>query len=573
MNAKIKPLRRQEIENLLVTDADAFTVLRYLRHRETVPTLPDLEEKGRETMPGVEGALCDLYHTLWSPEPSVKEEVAPDRRYWQGVLGETLKTSSYEELHSQTQLKELQSVLGTIAMGESVLALVPKEDQEKLQELSEAQQEANEAEQQSQEAQANANAAQQLADAAAQQANGQGQGEGQPSDQQGSGKPQGQPQPGQGSPNGQPQTGSDGMTPEQAKAIANQLAQQAAEAKAQAEAAQQQADEAKAKAEEMVQELLGKPGSEQAQDKLRELARIGLQAVKDAQAKVQEVSDTIEAWGLEEGQLHHQGIPETLGILERMKRNANLKKFSALLGRIRKIAARKARSKIAGEGARVTVTETGRDLKRAHRSEIIALTNPALRVKALQRWTRGELRLFGQKTKNKLGYGPVIVCEDGSGSMEGAKQQWAKAVTLSLAHYAKLQKRSFGWILFDSKVQMSKVYPQGQISAEQMLELVESKAGGGTNFERPLTKALEMIKQVGLKKADICFITDGDCAVSDEWLREFKAAKKALEINVFAVLCDVGSSADATVKEFSDRIEKASVFTADEAESKIIRHL
>lgn len=568
-NTKVKPLQRQEIENLLVTDADAFTVLRYLRHREAVPTLPDLEERGQKAMPGVEGALCDLYHSLWSPEPSVKEEVATDRKYWQGVLGEALKTASYEELHSQTQLKELQSVLGTIAMGESVLALVPKEDQEKLKELSEAQAEANEAGEQAQDAEANAQAAQQLADAAAKQANGEGQGEGQPSDQQADGKPQ----PGQGKPNGQPQSGSGGMTKEQAKAIANQLAQNAADAQAEAKAARELAEEAKAKAEEIAEELMGKPGSEQAEKKQRELARMGLQAVKDAKNKVQEISETIESWGLEEGELYSQGIPETLGLLERMRKNTAFKKFAALLGRIKKIAARKARSKIAGEGVRVTVTETGRDLKRAHPTEIISLTNPSLRVKALQRWTRGELKLFGQKTRNKLGHGPVIVCEDGSGSMEGEKQQWAKAVTLSMAHFARLQKRSFGWILFDNGVRKSKAYPQGRMSGAEMLELAESRSGGGTDFERPLKKAIEMIQKEGLKKADICLITDGDCDVSDAFMKEFADVKKGLEINVFTVLCDIGHITDKTVREFSDRVERVSNFTAEEAERKIFGHL
>ena len=159
--------------------------------------------------------------------------------------------------------------------------------------------------------------------------------------------------------------------------------------------------------------------------------------------------------------------------------------------------------------------------------------SPALRVKALTRWTRGELRLSGQKTKAKLGHGPVIVCEDGSGSMSGDKQMWAKAVTLSLAHYAKIQKRSFGWVHFGAKTTHleTRVYSQGKLSAEAMLELAETfRNASGTDFEKPLRKALEMIRQEGLKKADICLITDGECEVSEEFLREFNSARKALDI-------------------------------------------
>lgn len=553
MEVKAKPLTRQEIMSLAVTDADAFTAIRFLRHRENVPSIPSLEEQGRKSLPGIEGSLLDIYHSLWSPEPGVKEDVPQDRRYWRELLGQAMNSSAYQELHGQTQFKELQSVLGTISMGESFVGMVSKDDQKSLQELAAQQQQANELDQQSQEAQAQANAAQELADAASQQS-----------------------QSSQGAPQGQPCGGSGQMTGAQAQAIADQLAKQAAEARAQSVQVQAEAAGAQAKANQLAEQLMGKPGSPEAQKKLDELRRIGLAAATAAQAKVQEVSETLEAWGLEEGELVRKSIPESLGLLERMKRNEALKKFAALLGRIRKIAARKAKQKVSGEGARVTTLETGRDLKRAHRSEIIALLNPALRVKALVRWTRGELRQFGQKTKAKLGHGPVIVCEDGSGSMEGAKQQWAKAVVLSLAHYAKLQHRDFAWIHFGAKYTTLEVVvcKGGRISGEQMLTIAETfRNASGTDFEKPLTEALRIIRQGGLPKADIALITDGECAVSTKFLEELRATKKALEFNVITVLCDVGSSADATVKEFSDRVEHVSAFSAEEAENKLICHL
>lgn len=574
---KVKPLSRKEVEKLLVTDADAFMVNRYLRHRETVPQLPEIEEQGQSVIPGSEGVLADLYYSMWAPEPGVKEEseTTPDRRYWRELLLQTTQSSAYEELHSQTQLKELQSILGTISMGESVLSMVPKEDKEQLQELSQAQQEADDANDAAQQAQANADAAQQLADAAQEQ-QGQGAGESEESGQSQPGQSQegqpsqGQSQSSQGSPQGQPSSGKGQLTPDQAREIANQLTEQAAKAKANANNAQQKAGEAKARTEELAEALLGKPDSQEAFEKQRELARIGLAAVKKAQEEVKDISDTIETWGLEPEELTRESIPEVLGILERIKKNPALKKFSSLLGRLRKIAARKARSKDSGEGVRITATETGRDLKRAVPAELISLTNPALKVKAQMRWARGELRLRGQKTRRKLGYGPVVVCEDASGSMNGSKQQWAKALILAMAHYAKIQKRSFGWIMFDSRVQAAKTYLKGVLSAKDLLEIAESRAGGGTDFEEPLRKAVEMIKEQGLKKADVLLVTDGMCAVSDKFLKELLTVKRALEINIFTVLVNVGETTDKTVQEFSDRIIPISDLSAEEAEKKVI---
>jgi uncharacterized protein with von Willebrand factor type A (vWA) domain len=247
-----------------------------------------------------------------------------------------------------------------------------------------------------------------------------------------------------------------------------------------------------------------------------------------------------------------------------------LRKFAALLGRIRPTAARKARSKTRSAGVRISTTETGRDIKRAVPGEVVALSHPSLRMKALTRWARGELRLRGEQSKKKLGHGPVVVCEDGSQSMDGPKRWWAKAMVLALAYYAKLQNRSFVWIHFGSRHNQPviRVYKAGRLSASDILEIAETffKASG-TDFERPLSAAMKTIRDEGLNKADIALVTDGESAVSDKFLQGFLTTKKGLEVNVFAVLCDVGSSSDATVRQFADRIERISSFTDESAEA------
>jgi uncharacterized protein with von Willebrand factor type A (vWA) domain len=552
-----RPVSRQELQKLQVTDADAFTALRFLRHRDATPALPEIEERGEKKHTGSVGCLADLYHALWAPEPQVRDEgeVPADRKWWRQLMAQTVSTAGYQELHAATELSDLKSVLGTVTMGETVLACVSDEDAEKIRETADAQAEADELAEEAAQAQAEADAMASVAQAA-------GNGQSQPSMGQKSGSSSGTSD----SPGGQ-------MSAEQAKAIANQLEQEWMKAQQNADATTLLAQEAQVKADALAEATLGKPGSAEAEQKLRELARIGQAAMKAAKTKVEEVSSTIEAWGLDEGELSKEGIPESLALLERMRQNTSFKKFAALLGRLRKIAAKKARSKEKGEGLRVTRRETGRDIRRADPREIIALSHPALRTKALTRWSRGELTLRGEESKPRLGHGPVIVCEDGSGSMDGAKQQWAKAVTLSLAHFSKLQKRSFGWMLFDYSVRKSGSYPAGKLTAKELLEIAEARSGGGTDFESPLRKALEMIKTAGLKKADIVFITDGECAVSDKFLREFAEAKRALEFNVMTILCDVGSTSDATVAAFSERVECVSAFSAEEAEAKVFGNL
>jgi uncharacterized protein with von Willebrand factor type A (vWA) domain len=417
-----------------------------------------------------------------------------------------------------------------------VLETVPEEDREKLRQAQKADEQAEVAQQQMQQAQAQADAAGDLL--------------------------------------AQLQKAMVGQPPSaQAQAATGQLQGQMQQGQSQAQAAQMTLQEAQARAEQIAQDLLGATGTPEAAAKHTQLARAAQAAAQKAADEVKEVSSMLQSWGIEPGELTRHGVPQALEIMKRMRRSEAFKKFKDLLGRMRQIAGRKAKENARREGRFVPKTEYGREIARAESDQLAALVHPALRLKALQSWVRGELRLKGRVFKHSMGKGPVVVCEDASGSMDGVKQQWAKAVVLALAYYAKLERRTFAWILYDSVVHKAKVYVQGNLAPEQMLELVESRASGGTNFERPLTKSLEMIQKEGLKKADVCFITDGECAVSSAWLRNFLSEKRRLEANVISVLMDTGDTSDATLKQFSDRVQQVSCFTAEEAGQKIISHL
>jgi len=558
----IKPVSRGVLQKLLVTDADQYSAVRFLRRREEIPALYNIEKVGEAKLPGMVGVLADLYYALWAEKPVVGEEVRADRRFFAEILKGAMATSAYEEIHATTQLSELRSVLGTISMGHTIVGHVSKEDVEKLAESKEVEDMAEEAEAEAKQAEADADSLDELAQAADQDDEA-GNGDGESGEQSGQSEGQGEVK-GEGS--GQPSNSAKKGSPSgQSNQIGGVLSEAAVDARAKAEAARAKANVARELADQAAESLLGKPGSEEALEKQKELARQGIAAARDAKTKVEEVSEILQAWGLEEAELTQQGIPEAMAILERVRKNSAFKDFAKILGRIKKMAAKKAASKDRDEGVRVTKIETGRDIKRAVTTELVALTHPALRTQALTRWARGELRLRGEETKKKKGEGPVIVCEDSSGSMSGAKEQWAKAVVLAMAHYAKLRNRSFAWIMFDSSVQRSSMFVRGKLSAKDLLDIAESRSGGGTLFEPPLIESLRYIREGGLSKADIAFITDGESTLSPEFLTEFTATKKKLEVNVFAVLCDVGSSSDATVEQFADRIIHASSFNSDEA--------
>lgn len=530
---KPPPLERKVLAPLLVTGMDGFDTLQYLRRREVTPKLGELEATG--SLPAMPAALADTAYALWSEDAGIKSsnQVSTDRQYWRTLMEQTVETSAFQELSASTRGDWFLSTLGTCEAAQTLLKLVPDRDKDQLQEIAKAQAKADELEKVAADAEAEATGLEAMAN------------------------------------------GSGAMTGTEAQAMADQLAEQWAKAQAKADTARTQANAAQAQAQATLESLMGQPESDKVAQKLTELRRLGMAAVQAANTKVSAVRDTVQAWGLEPGELNRMEMPEAMALLERMRKNREFEQFAKLLGRLRRMAAKKAATKDEGEQRRRSKIVHGRDIGRAVQAEIINLVvHPVLRLQTMQRWARGELRLRGTEAKRTQGRGPVVVCEDASGSMSGTPQQWAKGVTLALAHYAKLQHRGFGWVMFDAWVHQAKTYPAGRLSAVELLEIAETTAGGGTNFEAPLRDAMKMVEAQGMSRADIVFVTDGDCAVSSVFLDEFIAWKKRREVSVVGVIIDTGHGAsDATLIKFCDRVERASSFTAEEAEAKVFNNL
>ena len=67
---------------------------------------------------------------------------------------------------------------------------------------------------------------------------------------------------------------------------------------------------------------------------------------------------------------------------------------------------------------------------------------------------------------------------------------------------------------------------------------------------------MELIKDSTFKNADIVFITDGDCYVSDNFSRKFKQIKEDKDFRTLGVLVNMGCGhvSDNSLKEFCDNI-------------------
>lgn len=495
--------------------------------------LQGLEERGLEKLATFPPLLMDLYSVLYKVDPILKskDEVRASERVNLSLLEKVIDTKQYPELRGYTYLDEFASSMATLTLGEAVLELVPesvkKKNQEmKNQEENELQNLADQAQQVQAEAdEAGDEAAQAEADAAEAQASSD------------------------------PQAGKLQAQAQEAQAKAQQMSEAAQAAQMTLEEAQQRLAE---QAEALEQELESEAG-----EKIRQAIR---KAMKDARNEAEESSEMLQAWGTEPGEIQKLSVEEKLAISEKLKKNKKLQEVAKIVGRFRRMALSKQKEKVSSRTGVVTNVKRGNDLRRLVPAERAKFAHPTMRMDFFRRFASKQLFVFETEEKQSLGDGPVIVCIDNSGSITAEQEIWEKGLALGLYQCADHKNRHFVFIQYGSSSDPMQVVEirKGEASFRKLLEVAEYFLGGGTDFEKPLKKSREFIEK-GMK-ADVVFITDGHCAVSESFLVGFNKARKEIPFSVFSVLLNLGGkTSSASLKKFSDEIFKISELTVEEA--------
>lgn len=288
---------------------------------------------------------------------------------------------------------------------------------------------------------------------------------------------------------------------------------------------------------------------------IRQAIRQGCDA---AQKDLSEAEEQVEAFsfGSAPGTPSMKGNVETKRALaDKVKHSPKLRQIAKLAGRLRRVAAEKQRSKTSDARTEISNLEQGAEVDRLLPSELVDLMDPEREALFFARYADRQCLQYKLSGKEKEGRGPIVIAVDESGSMEGDAECWAKAVALALLDIAQRQKRAWAFIHFDSRVsRVDRVKKGERPSSTALADCMAHFTGGGTNFQHPLDKATEIIKQEGdLKKADIILITDGISHCQPEWVARFNAWKKDQGVTLFSVLVNMEGAA-AELKAFSDRI-------------------
>ncbi len=300
-------------------------------------------------------------------------------------------------------------------------------------------------------------------------------------------------------------------------------------------------------------------------------ARTMLPAAAAALApELADVAREARAWGTGIGAGGRLSPARQIELGRRLVTNPKLRRLAALVGRMRAHALALRRRTLERANAEVHAVEWGDDFGRLLPPELLALRHPLLRRDFRRRLLEGELLVYRLRGAES-GRGPMIVCVDGSSSMAGEKEVWAKAVALTLLEIARRQRRLFRFVCFaaaDTPLFTLDLNPRAHhaVHVDRALDVAEYFPGGGTDFETPLDAAVDALGAARWRRGDVVLITDGECDVSPAWLARFRREKARLGFALFSVLIDVGGGArTGTLAALSDRVTSVSRLTDDAA--------
>ena len=162
----------------------------------------------------------------------------------------------------------------------------------------------------------------------------------------------------------------------------------------------------------------------------------------------------------------------------------------------------------------------GNDIEHALPQEIALLSDDDTSVLFDMKFVEGRLMCFEMEGMQASSYdieeeitveeeerlGPVIICIDTSGSMQGSPETIAKAVTLYMATRAMSQHRNCFLINFSTGIETLNL--SGQFGMAKVMAFLRRSFHGGTDAGPALTHALGMMSKKEYEQSDLLIISD-----------------------------------------------------------------
>jgi uncharacterized protein with von Willebrand factor type A (vWA) domain len=271
-------------------------------------------------------------------------------------------------------------------------------------------------------------------------------------------------------------------------------------------------------------------------------------SLKKGLEEAQDAKQAVDTFGREEGGIKRIPITEQFRLADLLGKNPKIKEIVKMLGRMRLEALSIKRSRITHSATvRRGVESVGIEgIDRVLPDELAALAIGEEGEKLfLKKLLEEDLLAYSYKNPAQETHGPILIAVDGSGSMAGPKEIWAKALAIATILQAKKERRKSYGIIFGASEQ--EIF---EIDVNRLEDLATASFHMGTNFGPPLRWAQDKFNEQ--PRADLFFITDGVCNIEENEKADFIRAKTRSGAKCYSVL--IGSETTETVKQFSDKV-------------------
>jgi uncharacterized protein with von Willebrand factor type A (vWA) domain len=206
-------------------------------------------------------------------------------------------------------------------------------------------------------------------------------------------------------------------------------------------------------------------------------------------------------------------------LAERYARSSVLQAVAEMLGRLELTMGAERRTMRKGGSEEMVDIELGNDLAFVLPQEKMLLRHPMGRLDFYRRFSEQSLMQYEMWSELEEKRGSMIVVVDGSASMKGAKNVWARATCLALVGIANREGRDAAVIEFGSPGQARTFrWPKGQpLDPVECADFAEHAFNGGTSTFTGLRVASEILHhERPFRSADVVIASDGEDRLTDE---------------------------------------------------------
>ncbi|EDM26155.1 hypothetical protein LNTAR_16448 [Lentisphaera araneosa HTCC2155] len=208
-----------------------------------------------------------------------------------------------------------------------------------------------------------------------------------------------------------------------------------------------------------------------------------------------------------------------------LKKDPGIKDLCKLLGKLKQAKLNKIKrsrttsSSVSSSNSceEISGIKFSKELEHLLPSELALLTDPETEIIFDLKYAESRLMGFdmsGIQTVSKKEeiempdeeQGPMIIAVDTSGSMYGAPETTAKAITLYMAKTSMKENRNCYVIEFSTKIKTIDLAGSNRLSA--LMKFLEMSFNGGTDVEPAIEHGTEVMNQEGYRNADMLVVSD-----------------------------------------------------------------